>query len=231
MKSDFIQTILNNDIALLLPEREGASAILAFNRLKALADNSHFLMTWLAEPWWANDIENTLIHCARIHLYARILDDALDENLPIHRLTMLRVQKLFWSSVGELAKIYPHLWEESTKLISETIQAVEEDDKNVVPTSWGAKNHHLLLIPLFLSNNSQIWQENKKMLSDVIWLMQTGDELRQNVLKNKAIKIEIINEIKRILSEKIPTVLSQNGWHLMAERMLWESQNLLLNIR
>lgn len=231
MLSDFIRTTLNDDIASLLPEVEGASAILAHRRLKAVADNSHFLFTWLAQPWWNDEVETTLIHCARIHLYARILDDALDENLPIHRVTMLRAQTLFWSSVGELAKIYPQLWQESTQLISETIHAVEQDDKNVLPNSWGAKNHHLLLIPLFLSNNNRVWKQNKKVLSDVIWLMQTGDELRQDVLKTKAMKLEVVHEIERILSAKTPTILSEQGWHFMAERMLWESEQLLTSIR
>jgi len=183
-------------------------------------------LTWLAEPWWSNDIEATLIHCGRIHLYARILDDALDENLPIHRLLMLRAQALFWSSIGELAILYPQHWQLSTQLISETIKAVERDDNHSIPSLWGLKNHHLLLIPLFLANGNT-WQPYKNALSDLIWLMQTGDEWRQGALKSKNIKYQILIEIERIMNNKTHTLLAQGGWSFASERMVWECQQLL----
>lgn len=211
-----------------MPEsHEGASAVLARRRLEALADSSPLLLTWLAEPWWAEDIEATLIHCARIHLYARILDDALDENLPIHRLLMLRAQPLFWLSVGELAKLYPQHWQQSIFLITETIKAVELDDELSLPNSWGLKNHHLLLIPLFLSNNSVVWKQSKTALSNLIWLIQTGDEWRQGALKSQGIKYQVLSEVERIMCMQTPAVLSQGGWKSAADRALWECEQLL----
>ncbi len=226
--SQLLKTTLKQDIVRLMPENEeGASAVLAQRRLLALADSSPLLLTWLAEPWWSEDIEDTLIHCARIHLYARILDDALDENLPIHRLLLLRVQALFWSSVGELAILHPQHWQQSTRLIHETINAVEKDDSKTIPALWGLKNHHLLLIPLLVSNNSEMWQHNKTALSNLIWLVQTGDEWRQGVLQTKAKKHQVLIEVERILSAKIPLALLQNGWKLASERMMWECQKLL----
>lgn len=226
--SQTLRTTLNQDIAQLMPETyEGASAVLALRRLQAVADSSPLLLIWLAEPWWSQNIEATLIHCARIHLYARILDDALDENLPIHRLLLLRAQTLFWSSVGELAVLHPQHWQHGTQLIYETILAVEQDDNLSLPTLWGAKNHHLLLIPLLLSNNSETWQRNKNGLSDVIWLMQTGDEWRQGGLKTQAIKHQVLSEVERIMTTQTPTFLLQSGWQSAAKRALWECQQLL----
>lgn len=226
--SQTLRATLNQDIAQLMPEsHEGASAVLARRRLQAVADSSPLLLTWLAEPWWSQDIEETLIHCARIHLYARILDDALDENLPIHRLLLLRAQTLFWSSVGELAILHPQHWQHSTQLIHETINAVEQDDNHTAPTLWGLKNHHLLLIPLLLSNNSETWQHSKTAFSNVIWLMQTGDEWRQGALRTQVRKHHVLTEVEHIMTTQTPTVLSQGGWHTAAERALWECQQLL----
>jgi hypothetical protein len=226
--SQTLRTVLNQDIAELMPENhEGASAVLARRRLQAIADNAPLLLTALAEPWWKQDIDATLIHCARIHLYARILDDALDENLPIHRLLLLRAQALFWSSVVELAILYPQHWQQSTQLIYETITAVEQDDNRAMTNVWGLKNHHLLLIPLLLSHDSERWQHGKTALSKLIWLMQTGDEWRQGTLKTLELKHQVLTEVGHIMNTETPQLLSQGGWCWAAERMLWESQQLL----
>ncbi|POZ50732.1 hypothetical protein [Methylovulum psychrotolerans] len=227
--SQALHATLHQDIAQLMPEiDEGASAVLARRRLQAVADSSPLILTWLAEPWWAQDIEITLIHCARIHLYARILDDALDENLPVHRLLLLRAQALFWSSVGELAILHPQYWQQSTKLIYETVNAVEQDDSQSTANLWGLKNHHLLLIPLLLSNNSDTWQHSKSALSNLIWLMQVGDEWRQGTLDTKARKYQIIAQAELMMSDGIPWVLSQGGWKSAAERAVWECRQLLM---
>ena len=229
--SETLRTTLNQDIAQLMPESpEGASAVLAHRRLQAVANSSPLLLTWLAEPWWSENIEATVILCARIHLYARILDDALDENLPIHRLLLLRAQTLFWSSVSELAILHPQHGQHSMQLIQETISAVEQDDSQMSPSLWGLKNHHLLLIPLLLSNNSETWQQSKTALSKVIWLMQTGEEWRQNALKTKASKYQVLAEVERIMTDEIPLLLSQGGWKLAAERAVWECQQLLTEL-
>lgn len=226
--SQLLHTTLSSDIEQLMPEvREGASAVLALRRLQALVDNSPLLLAWLAEPWWGQDIDATLIHCARVHLYARIVDDALDENLPIHRLLLLRAQPLFWSSIGNLAILHPQQWQRSTQLIDETIKSVEQDDNQAKPILWGMKNHHLLLIPLFLSNESNIFKYSRAALSDLILLMQTGDEWRQGALKTKDVQHQVLTEVERILSNGIPQILLENGWHSAARRVLWECEQLL----
>ncbi len=223
-----LQIILNDDIKQLMPEdSNGVSAVLARRRLQALADNSPLLLAWLAEPWWGQAIEATLIHCARVHLYARILDDALDENLPIHRLLLLRAQSLFWSSIGNLAILHPQQWQQSTQLIDETIKSVERDDDNAQPILWGVKNHHLLLIPLLISCDNDLWKLSKSALSDLIWLMQTGDEWRQGALKTRNIQHQVLTEVERILSNETPQILLQGGWHSASRRVLWECEQLL----
>lgn len=223
-----LQATLSRDIAQLMPDVPvGASAVLAHRRLQALADNSPLLLAWLAEPWWGQDIEATLIHCARVHLYARILDDALDENLPIHRLLLLRAQPLFWSSIGHLAILHPQQWQHSTQLIAETVQSVERDDDQAHPLLWGMKNHHLLLIPLLVSNNNDLFESSRAALSDLILLMQAGDEWRQGVLKTKAVQHQVLGEVERILSTGVPQRLLQGGWQSASLRVLWECEQLL----
>ncbi|UJS24066.1 hypothetical protein [Thiothrix winogradskyi] len=226
--SEVLRKTLSDDIEKLMSDTQsGASAILARRRLQALADNSPLLLAWLAEPWWGQDIETTLIHCARVHLYARILDDALDENLPIHRLLLLRAQPLFWSSIGNLAIMHPQQWQQSAQLIEETIQSVERDDEQAQPILWGMKNHHLLLIPLLLSDNNESFESSRAALSDLILLMQTGDEWKQGALKTKEIQYQVLAEIERILLNGTPQMLLQGGWHSAAQRVLWECEQLL----
>lgn len=224
-----LQNYLQQDIdKLMFPLKEQASIVLAHRRLAAVANHAPSILVWLAEPWWSDDISMPLLQLARIHLYARILDDALDENLPIHRLTVLRAQSLFWLSAGELAKLYPHLWVESTQLIEETILAVEKDDHFATPTLWGEKNHHLLLVPLFLSGNDIKWKENKNALSEFIWLMQTGDEWYQGDLQLSTLKKQVIARIEENLSvHNYPLQLAQSGWHKVSKRFLWECEQLL----
>jgi len=223
-----LRTTLYQDIAALMPEPlSGASEILAHRRLQEVAEHSPILLVWFAQPWWSEAIASTLIHCARIHLYARILDDALDENLPIHRLLILRAQSLFWASVGELAKQHHCHWQESTRLIHETIKAVEKNDAQSLPDTWGLKNHHLLLIPLFLSGDQANWQQSKTALSDLIWLLQTGDEWQQGLLNSNNIKHNVLKEVERIMTAQTPAILLQGGWNRAAERALWECEQLL----
>jgi len=225
----YLTTSLQADVDFLMPKApSGATQILAQRRLQAVVDRSPLMLVWLSEPWHhQNKLDEFLLHCARVHLYARVLDDAIDENLPIHRLNLLRYQPQFWSSVGQLAQHYPARWAECTALISETVAAVEQDDQDMMPELWGKKNHHLLLIPLLLSETDALWIEYKSALSNFIWLMQTGEEWQQGELKKSKIIRDVLVKIERILSNEEPQKLFEYGWRSVSERMLWDCKNLL----
>ncbi|MDQ7074852.1 MAG: hypothetical protein Q9O24_06790 [Gammaproteobacteria bacterium] len=220
------------DIECLMPAQsvKSGTQILARRRLQRVADKSPLMLIWLAEPW-QNDNDNVndfLFHCARIHLYARILDDAIDENLPVHRLNLLRYQPQFWAALGALAGDYSERWSHCSELITETVVAVEEETDGAAPATWGKKNHHLLLIPLLLAKNDADFLIHKEALSDFIWLMQAGEEWQQGVLNNAEIIHEVLLKIEAILASEEISKLMLAGWTRVAERMLWDCKNLLL---
>lgn len=223
-----LQQTLHTEIRAIQPLTETATATQAIQRLQAVAEYSPAFLLLLAEPWLQQEETlATLLDCARIHLYARILDDALDENLQVHRLNLLRAQPLLWRSLSTLAARYPTLVEESVTLISETVAAVQADDIQRTPSHWGTKNHHLLLAPLLLSGNSTAYQECRSGLSSLIALVQAGDEWRQGVLKSDPIRNAFFTELPQRLDTCRLTPLIQNGWTSAASRIAWEGRQLL----
>ena len=156
---DALQDRLRADIEQIHVSDGSSTARSAERRLQAVAEHSPAFIALLAEPWLGSDATpqtlRTLEHCARVHLYARILDDALDENLPIYRNNLLRAQALHWEAVQGLSACTPApLAQQAVQLIAETVAAVQVDNQQRTPLQWGAKNHHLLLSPLLLSGNS-----------------------------------------------------------------------------
>ena len=138
-----------------------------------MAEHAPAFIALLAEPWLHAGISDRermlLIDCARIHLYARVLDDAIDEAAPIHRRNLLRAQPLFWEAVQRIGSLVAApVAEKAVLLIGETVAAVQSDDHQPNPDCWGAKNHHLLLIPLLLSGDGPAYQQCRSGLSTLI---------------------------------------------------------------
>jgi hypothetical protein len=229
---DSLKLQLESDIQQLGIDSDSWVTQQAKKRLLEVAHNAPHIMAFLAEPWLHAPVDektwHILKHTARIHLYARILDDALDENLPIHRRNLLRAQTLFWESTQALADGFcTEIHQESRKLIAETILAAEADDAQKAPEHWGAKNHHLLLLPLLLSNNSIDYCECKPGLSMMIALLQAGDEWRQGDTLEPTLKSALIDWIGTQMDPSLVTRLYQCGWPLAARRMAWNARQLV----
>ncbi len=222
---------LSADIQKIQPQAEGATARRALRRLQAVAEHFPAFLLLLAEPWIEEAISGhtqaVLVHCARIHLYARILDDALDENLPIYRHNLLRAQTLLWQSAQALCSGEAGLDAEALRLIGDTVNAVQSDDKQRSPAHWGAKNHHLLLAPLLLSGHSQAYQCCRPGLSTLIALVQAGDEWRQGEMLADEVRGEFLSRVPDMLEAESLASLRTHGWPGAAERIVWETRQLL----
>ena len=141
---------------------------LAFQRLTDVKENFPYFILFLIEPFFdymnsqqKQILKNSFLEICkigtRIHLYARILDDALDENLAIHRFNLLNYQSIYFNNLLNIGKIFTtknfsaEIQIETSKLLDETIIAIQQDNIHFSPECLGKKNHHLLLIPLWLS--------------------------------------------------------------------------------
>ena len=227
-----LQDQLRADIAQIHMDDGSSTARSAERRLQAVAEHSPAFIALLAEPWLGSDVAPetlvTLRYCARIHLYARLLDDALDENLPIHRHNLLRAQPLYWEAVQALGASTPKpVAQQAVQLITETVASVQIDDRQRTPLQWGAKNHHLLLAPLLLSGNDPAYQTCRAGLSTLIALVQAGDEWRQGEISVPSIHEDFLSFLTASLDPAILNALSLHGWHGAVERIVWNARQLL----
>lgn len=204
----------------------------AARRLELVAEHSPPFICLLAEPWLRPDItdrqRDLLVDCARIHLYARVLDDAIDEAAPVHRLNLLRAQPLFWQAVQRIgAAVSESVAQEAVALIDETVAAVQVDDERRNPDCWGAKNHHLLLIPLLLSGDSPAYRDCRTGLSALIALVQAGDEWRQGEFDSERLLNDFFPFLTACLDVGQLESLARHGWRGAAERIVWNARQLL----
>lgn len=222
-----LHKILCDEVATLSPSPPVlASEHSARKRLDDLSNAAPPVLVLLAGKLLVNKYAfETFADCARIHLYARILDDALDENLPVHRKHLLLAQPMFWAATGRLSIRHKENWNDATKLIEETVQGVLTDDNQISPESWGAKNHHLLLIPLFLTCNDKQYQTCRNALSQSIWLLQAADELRQGRLQQ--VTPLFLDALCGFMNGSDISNLAENGWRKLVERCLLEGRQLL----
>lgn len=206
----------------------------AARRLELVAEHSPAFICLLAEPWLRPGIterqRNLLTDCARIHLYARALDDAIDEADPVYRLNLLRAQPLFWQLVQRIgATVSEPVAQQAVALIEETVAAVQIDDRQRNPDFWGAKNHHLLLIPLLLSGDSPAYRDCRAGLSTLIALVQAGDEWRQGEFDSDSerLQADFFAFLTACLDVGQLESLARQGWQGAAERIVWNARQLL----
>lgn len=214
---------------LALPVHD-AIARRAQQRLQLVVTHFPAFALCLIEPWQATLDQagyDCLLACAKVHLYARILDDALDENLPIYRLSLLRAQPSYWQACSTLGARYPLLLNAMQALISDTVHAVEADDQRTHPSRWGVKNHHLLLAPLLLSANSPAYQAARPGLSALIALVQAGDEWEQGILRSSTVQQALLQQFPRWLDPQQLNTLHTHGWISAARRLVRDGQALL----
>lgn len=223
---------LSEDIRHIHLPDSNSAARYAGQRLKAVAEHAPVFIAMLAEPWLncpvSERTRQLLLDCARIHLYARILDDALDEGLAVCQQNLLRAQPMFWQTVQRIgASIPPTVADEAEQLIQQTVSAVLSDDLRRDPKHWGAKNHHLLLVPLLLSENSAAYQTCRSGLSNLIALVQAGDEWKQGVLTGALLRNQVLDFITQCLHPDQLADLRRLGWPCVAERIVWNADQLI----
>ncbi|PKH02139.1 hypothetical protein CXF72_13115 [Psychromonas sp. MB-3u-54] len=228
-----LQQTLKKDIEAIHVASSDPEEQHAYDRLMAVAENAPEFLIIFGEPWLdpksiSNDTLDILKCCARIHLYARILDDAIDENSPCYRKNLLRAQPIFWDVVQRIGFSSSQcLAQQAIELVVETVNAVQVDDLISCPAKWGEKNHHLLLLPLLLSKNNNAYQTCKDGLSSLIALVQAGDEWRQGEFAQEAIRKEFFLFLSNCLNEKMLIAMKNNGWHVATERIVWNAHQLL----
>ncbi len=206
----------------------------AYHRLTRLAENCPAFFLILAEPWLVEPISETvksvLLACANVHLCLRVIDDAIDENELIHQQNLLRVQPLYWQVLYELGGGNPALQSQVVQLIKETVAAVARDDQQSSPWDWGAKNHHLLLVPLLFSQNSVVYQQAKPALSLMIALTQACEECSQHKITEDNLHI-VLQLIQYALTPNYIHQLHQGGWLTAAKQMTHDANRLLRQLQ
>jgi len=227
-----LQQLLHRDIQHIHQSDGSDVALAAGRRLEAVAEHAPSFICLLAEPWLCSEIGEQqrmlLSECARIHLYARVLDDAIDEAALIHRQNLLRAQPMFWQAVQRIGSLVPTaVANEAVVLIAEAVAAVQIDDRQRNPNFWGPKNHHLLLIPLLLSCDSPKYRKCRSGLSTLIALVQAGDEWRQGEFYSASMHAKFFQFLTDCLGVEQLELLSQSGWKGVVERIIWNSHQLL----
>ena len=223
---------LSDDISRIHLTDNNVASRHSVQRLKAVAEHAPALLAVLAEPWLDGPVsertQQLLLDCARIHLYARVLDDALDEGLTVCRQNLLRAQPMFWQAVQRIgANVSATVAGEAEQLIYQTVSAVQNDDLCRDPQYWGPKNHHLLLVPLLLSDNSEAYQACRSGLSNLIALVQAGDEWKQGVLADPTLRNRLLGFVTQCLDTEQLATLSRLGWQDAAKRIVWNADQLI----
>ncbi|MGZ5177603.1 MAG: hypothetical protein ACXWCW_26055, partial [Burkholderiales bacterium] len=200
-------------------------------RLSDVADHAPGFMSLLVEPLVAQadraQVMPTLLECARVHLYARVLDDALDDNLPLDRRNLLRIQPRFWRAVYTLGARHPEQLATSLSLVEATVEAVETDDRRASPAEWGRKNFHLLLAPLLLSGESPAYRSALPGLSALIAVAQACEEVEQGALRQSMVRDKLTHCLVQWLDADLVGALQQFGWQGAAERLVADGEALL----
>lgn len=221
---------LRADVDALGPMPDSATARRSRRRLLDLVDHAPAFMQILAEPLFGpggEDVGATFLACARVHLYARVLDDALDDNLPLDRRNLLRIQPLFWHAVHMLGAQHPAQAQTAAALIHTTVEAVERDDAAARPAEWGRKNFHLLLLPLLLSGDSMAYREALPGLEAVIALAQAHEEAEQGRLNEPGVRAAVAGCLTQWLEPDHVDALQRHGWGSAASRLISDGEALL----
>lgn len=211
-----------NAIALLYPHI-GEKELAAWGRLQNFSKAASIALPLLAEPWWRKMCKRRLkifYACADIHLYSRVLDDAIDEGKPCQKKALLAIQEKYWAAVTALAKTRPELAGVAPGLIYESAKAAANQTPS--PASWAEKCHSLLLIPLFLAARKASFDKYRRDLSTAIGILQAEEELRQGDIIDFCALCAFIEK-----GAECAVNLMAGGWPLFAERALYGCKRLL----
>lgn len=179
------------------------------------------LLMALTEPWRASSSRPQVLSLIlRLHLYARILDDAVDEGLPAHREKALLAQPLLWEVATSLGQHWPKRCAEATILIKETVQAAQLTEENTainLQQQWAHKNHHLLIAPLLLVSDTDEFLCAKPLLSRALFLFQAREEQEQPHPPETSLLI--IRSLDEWLAADDWRLLHEGGWTTLAKML------------
>ncbi len=229
-----LEASLRRDIAQLGDMPDSATGRRAGRRMLDVAVHAPAFLCLLAEPLLGADGKApgaaawaTLEDCARVHLYARVLDDALDENLPLDRRNLLRIQPRFWRAVYGLGARHPACADAAAALIDDTVAAVAIDDAAATACEWGRKNAHLLLAPLLLSGDSAAYRAVAPGLMALLALVQAGEEVAQGGLAVAGMRSQLAACLEHWLEPAALEAMRRHGWRQAAARLLHDGEALL----
>lgn len=169
----------------------------------------------LIEPWNAHPQRETITRLTlSLHLYARILDDAIDEGLNIHRRMALRAQSIFAKSMVELTQCFDERAAGATSLIEETIAA--NDEVEATPELWGRKNHHLLIASWLAAPTSEEFDAIKPALSNYLLVLQAAEEMTQPQLDFSTRPRRIEATLTSLVEPGWIDTLYAGGWQAIA---------------
>ncbi len=203
-----------------------ATEELAYQRQIAAVKQGVPLIFDLTEPFHNHPkAGETAELCACLHLYARILDDAVDEALPIHRLNLLKIQPIFWDTTVRLSLLFPEKKQAMSDLIHETLASVLQEWQNRGIKTWGAKNHHLLMAPLVLSPDPEFFENHKLFLSDFLFLLQAKEEAGDFL--DRKVKYRLMEKAEKMLCPEWMEKLYHAGWKTIAQQIPHELGQVL----
>ncbi len=191
-------------------------ARLARDRQRRALDSGVEAIQSLTEPWEEGDDGDPIRGATlELHLYARILDDAVDEGGYVHRQQALFAQTLLWRSCTTLAQSRPARRAPVERIIAETVEAAAPHGSAGAVARWGKKNHHLLVAPALLAPEPGAFDAVRDDLSWGLWALQVSSELREELSPAD------IDAIRAVLTEHphpahIRT-LRDGGWSRLSE--------------
>jgi len=151
----------------------------AKERQRKTVDAGVEAVTALTEPWaGAERADDVRRYALDLHLYARALDDAVDEGALVHRDQALRAQPILWRACSELALIRPDRRRAAEDIVRETVHAASPGRGGSEVPYWGRKNHHLLVGPLMLAPTQADYDAVSAELSLGLWGLQANAELK-----------------------------------------------------
>jgi len=154
----------------------------AWDRQRKTLESGVEVVQATVEPWL--DDPNAATVCGAtldLYLYARILDDAIDEGEPVHRQQALLAQPLLWRSCAALSQLHPERTGAAEAIVHEVVGANTPRAPGDAVPYWGAKNHHLLLGALSLAPSTAAYQAVADELALGMWGMQANGEFAQTI--------------------------------------------------
>ena len=185
----------------------------------------------LCERWEEDSRFEEVIHSgATLQLYARVLDDQVDEGFSAHRDLLLRAQPILWSVVQRLTSVAPQHAQRFYELVS---VACTHNESRLRPDSalqWAHKNEHLLIFPLCFCEDEEELKPYRDDLRATIWSAQASDELLCAWTSRETSAVQrSFHELQDTLDERCARLV-EGGWPMLARRHLRELLNVELRL-